>query len=197
MTLEIGLHMAVALRLAAKGRARVDPGVVVDLHEGFECDAKLPAVVKHGIVVVGDAPGTRVEVLAPGEAAVLHAAAQLGEGVATAYRPAASTCALVVFQDCRPVSRHCAVRAPRDRRADQRRGRGLLPFFAPAGSLRRSLKSDSAAKQAMSIAWYMAPPPRCLAVVDVGIKVKYRCVWWRLGRPLLPALSGTVGRDAQ
>src|SRR6185369_15042615 len=99
MPLEIGLHMAVALRLAPIGRARVNPGVVIDLHKGFECDAKLPAVVKHGMVVVGDAPGTGVEVLALGEAAVLHAAAQLGEGVATAYRPAASTGTLVVFQD--------------------------------------------------------------------------------------------------
>ena len=77
----------------------MDPGVVVDLHEGFERDAKLPAVVKHGMVVVGDAPRTGVEVLALGEAAVLHVAAQLGEGVAAAYRPAASTGALVVFQD--------------------------------------------------------------------------------------------------
>src|SRR5215207_4513971 len=53
MPLEIGLHMAIALRLAAEGRARMDPGVVVDLHERFERDTKLPAVMKHGIVVVG------------------------------------------------------------------------------------------------------------------------------------------------
>ena len=101
---EVCLHRAVALRLAAERADAVQIGVVVDLDERLERHAEALAVIQQAAVVVGDAPRPRVEIQAGIELAVLHGAAHFGVAVAAAQRPGASAGAVVVFQQLDPVA---------------------------------------------------------------------------------------------
>jgi len=54
--------VAQALRLAAEGILGVQMGVVVDLDERFEADAQALAVVEDAAMVMGNPPGSGIEV---------------------------------------------------------------------------------------------------------------------------------------
>ena len=58
MAIIVGLDFAIALRFAAKGVARMDEGVVIDLDERLERDAEAPAIIHHPMMMIGNAPGT-------------------------------------------------------------------------------------------------------------------------------------------
>ncbi len=99
MALVVGLHMAIALGLAAKCVLAMHIGVVVDLHEGLQRHAQAPGIVQYAVVVVGNAPGAGVEILAFVKRAVLFEATQLFVVVTPAQGPGAAACALVVLQN--------------------------------------------------------------------------------------------------
>ena len=105
MAIDIGLHMAKALGLARQGLAVVQIGVVVDLVEGFELDAKALVVIQHRMVVVGHAPGAGVEVIALGKAHFLACSIEFSKLVTAAQRPAAATGAALKFEQLHLVAR--------------------------------------------------------------------------------------------
>ena len=84
VAVQVGLHVPVALRLAAERVAVVDVGVEIELDEGFQCDAQPPAVVEDRMVVVRNAPWARIDVVARREAHVLRGPAQFGVAVSAA-----------------------------------------------------------------------------------------------------------------
>ena len=99
---EIGLDLADALRLAAEGVRRVQPGVVIELDERLERHPEPAAIVEDGVVMVGDSPRPRIEVEAGIEGAKLGRAAELGIDVAAADRPVPAARTIVVFEDLDP-----------------------------------------------------------------------------------------------
>ncbi|MNR49881.1 hypothetical protein D3C85_1693240 [compost metagenome] len=62
MALKVSLYFSITLWLATKSLSRVDHGVVVDLNKWLQGDAKLMAVIKHRVMVVGNPPGARVQI---------------------------------------------------------------------------------------------------------------------------------------
>src|SRR5215471_318575 len=101
---EIRLYEAEALWPAVERALGVHIGVVVDLDEGFERDAKPLAVIQDRTMVVGDAPWAGVEIEAAVKGAFLRKAAKLGVGIAAADRPGAAPRAVVVFEDLQLVA---------------------------------------------------------------------------------------------
>jgi hypothetical protein len=77
----------------------VQHGIVIQLNEGFERDAKALAVIEHGVVMVGNAPRPRVDVEAFVEFAGLFRSAKLGEGVAAAQGPVAPAWPAIELED--------------------------------------------------------------------------------------------------
>src|SRR6516162_4383408 len=59
---EVRQYVAQALRLAAEGILSVEISVVVDLDERLKVDSQTLAVVEDTAVVIGDPPGSRIEV---------------------------------------------------------------------------------------------------------------------------------------
>lgn len=105
MATEVGRDFLEPLRLAVKGFRVVQIGVVVDLDERLQLDAKALAVIQHRKMVRRDPPGAGVDVVALAELDRLSKAAQLGKGVAPAQGPAAPACLLAVFQDLHLIAR--------------------------------------------------------------------------------------------
>src|SRR2546421_6534 len=93
------------LRLSAEGVPGMDPGVVVDLNEGFECDAKTPAIIEQRVMMIGDAPRPWVEIEPGVELAALRGTPQLRAAIAAAQRPAAPAGPTVVLEDLHAVPR--------------------------------------------------------------------------------------------
>jgi len=60
VSLKIGLHFAVTLRLTAKGLSGMDKRVVIDLNEGFELHPETLAVSQNSMMVIGNPPGTGI-----------------------------------------------------------------------------------------------------------------------------------------
>lgn len=106
----------IALLLAAEGFGRMKPGVLVLLHEDLQLHAGALAVVQERAVVMRDAPGADIDVLAVREFAGLTVSAHLAELVTALQRPAASARAALVFEDLHLVSR-----APHLERGDHAR----------------------------------------------------------------------------
>ena len=102
---EIGLHGPVTLRLTAEGALRVQVGVVVDLDEGLERDAEALAVIEQRPMVIGDAPGTGIEVEALVEVTILSGAAEFSVAVTAANGPGAATDAVIILQHLNMISR--------------------------------------------------------------------------------------------
>ena len=125
MALKIGLDVANTLRLAAERIRGVEQGVVVELDEGFERDAEALAVIEQGAVMIGNSPGTRIEIEAFLKAAGLCRAAKFGKTVAAAQRPVASAGTAVEFEDLDLVA-GCAQfergRHAREARAEDQHG---------------------------------------------------------------------------
>ena len=88
--------MAQALWLAAERIAGVQIGVIVNLNKRFEADAQALAVIEDAAVVIGNAPGSGIEVKVLVETAGVLTAAEFGKAVATAQRPAAPTPTVVI-----------------------------------------------------------------------------------------------------
>lgn len=107
IALKIGLDMAVSLRLTSECLARMQQRVAIDLYERLELDAEFLAIAKHCMVVIGNAPGTGVDVKPRVEAAFLRCAAEFGIHVVAANRPAAATGFGVVFKNLDRITR-CA-----------------------------------------------------------------------------------------
>src|SRR5882757_7444198 len=105
MAVEISLHLTIALRLAVEGALGMEPGVVIHLNERLERDIELPAIVEHAVVMVGNAPGTRVEIKSRVELTALRRAAEFSVRVAAAQRPATAAGAVVVFEHLDAVAR--------------------------------------------------------------------------------------------
>jgi hypothetical protein len=82
----------------------VDEGVVVELDERLQRHAEGLAVVQQGAVVVRDAPGPGIEVVAGLEPHILGRAAQLGVGIAAVKRPVPAAGAVLVLQDAHRVA---------------------------------------------------------------------------------------------
>jgi hypothetical protein len=137
VAVEVGLHLAQALRLAAVGLPRMQERGVVDLREGLERHAQPVRVIEHAVVVVRDAPRAGVEVQAGVELAVLHGAAELGVGVAAAQRPRAAAGARVVLEHLHAV----AGLAQLEGRDEARHARAEHQH---RGALRRALQVDRA-----------------------------------------------------
>src|SRR2546421_11726409 len=93
------------LRLSAQGVPGMDPGVVVDLNEGFECDAQAPAIIEQRVMMIGDAPRPWVEIEPSVELAALRGTAQLRVAIAAAQRPAAPAGPPIVLEDLHAVPR--------------------------------------------------------------------------------------------
>ena len=68
MAMEVGLDLAIALRLAAESLGGMDIGVVIDLGEGLERHAQAVHIMQDALMVIGQAPGTGIDVLARIEA---------------------------------------------------------------------------------------------------------------------------------
>src|SRR5271157_3318613 len=79
-------------------------GVVIELNERLERNAKPAAVIKDCMVVVRDPPGPRIEIEAVVEHAALRWASELAIGVATPDRPVSTSGAVIVLQDLDPVA---------------------------------------------------------------------------------------------
>ncbi|MNN17469.1 hypothetical protein D3C81_1306590 [compost metagenome] len=62
MALKVCLYFTITLWLAAESLSGVDHGVIVDLNKWLQGDAELMAVIKHRVMVVGNPPGTRVQI---------------------------------------------------------------------------------------------------------------------------------------
>src|SRR4030095_9317351 len=92
------------LRLAAECALRVHISVVVDLDEGLERDAEPLAVIEDRLVVIGNAPGSGVEILPLVKRARLTCAIDLGDAVAAPDRPAAAAGACFAFQQLPPIA---------------------------------------------------------------------------------------------
>ncbi len=129
MAVEIGLHFAIALGLAAIGVGVVDIGVVVDLGEGLERHAQPVGVMQDAVMMMRQPPGTGIDVLAGIELDMLGGAAEFGVSVAAIERPVPPAGAAVIFQHLHFVARIAQLdrrRHARDARAqDENRGAGL------------------------------------------------------------------------
>src|SRR5215208_3783316 len=84
--------------LPPNGRARMQIGVVVDLDERLQRDAAPLAVVEDRVVVIGNAPRPRIDVVAGIEVTFLRVAAELGVAVAAAQGPVPPTGAAVILE---------------------------------------------------------------------------------------------------
>src|SRR5258708_2943842 len=98
MPLIVGLDLPKAPRLAAEGAAAVQIGVVIHLQERLERHAEPLAVAQHAAVVIGDSPGTGIDVQVLVESALLSESAELRVAVAAAQTPIAPACTAVEFQ---------------------------------------------------------------------------------------------------
>ena len=78
---------------------------MIDLHKRFERDAQAFAVVEHATMVIRQAPGTRIDVEAGIELALLGLSSQFRVAIAAAQRPVAAARARVVFQHLHLVAR--------------------------------------------------------------------------------------------
>src|SRR5258706_4332709 len=87
MTLVVGLDRAQPLRLTAERLVAVQIGVVVELHEWLERNAKALAVAQHPAMVVRQPPRTGIDVQTRIKTALLGLSAQLCIAVAPAQRP--------------------------------------------------------------------------------------------------------------
>jgi hypothetical protein len=76
----------------------VQQSVVIELDERLERDAELPAIIQHGMMVIGNPPRPRIEIVALFEFAGLARAAELGEAITAAQCPVASAGPAVEFQ---------------------------------------------------------------------------------------------------
>src|SRR5690606_11203325 len=99
MSAEIGGDFLEAHRLATECSGTVHVGVIVHLTEGLQLHAKTLAVVQHCMMVAGDSPGTRIQVIAFSKFDLLGSTAELCEAVSTAKRPAPSAGLFPVFQN--------------------------------------------------------------------------------------------------
>src|ERR1044071_4494685 len=104
MAVEIRQHVAETLRLAAERVLRVQIGVVIDLDERLESNPQPLAVIKNAVMVIRDAPRSRIEIEPRVELAGLLETAELGVAVAAAQRPGAAAGAVVVFEDLHLVA---------------------------------------------------------------------------------------------
>ena len=99
MAAQIRIDLANALRLAAESVGRMEIRVVIETGERLERDAELPAIIDHRMMVIGNAPGTWVEIMPLGEAAGLRFAAKFGDFVAAANAPVPAARTLVIFEN--------------------------------------------------------------------------------------------------
>jgi hypothetical protein len=60
--IEVRQYVAQALRLATEGIPGVQIGIVVNLDERFEADTQALAVVQDAAVVIGNSPGSGIEI---------------------------------------------------------------------------------------------------------------------------------------
>src|SRR5271168_5667501 len=105
MALKIGLDIADALRSAAERIRVVQQRVVIELDERLKRDTEPLAIIQQRAMVIGNAPGPRIEIEALFEFAGLGRAAQFGEAVAAAQRPVASARTAVELQHLDLVAR--------------------------------------------------------------------------------------------
>ena len=133
VALVVGLHLAKALRLASVRFTGMHIGVVVDLHERLEHHAEALAVIEHGVMMIGNAPGAGIDVLALVEAALLAKTAQLRVLIAAAQRPAAPARNRIVFEHL-----HAVAGVAQLERRDQARDTGAQDQHG--GALRRALQ---------------------------------------------------------
>ena len=103
--LEIRLHRADTLRPAVERLGRMKQRIVVELNERLQRHAETAAVIEDRVVVVGNAPGPRIEIETVGESAGLGGAAEFGVDVAAADRPVPAAGARVVFENLHLVAR--------------------------------------------------------------------------------------------
>src|SRR5208337_4830406 len=102
--LEVRLDLPNPLGLAVEGRGRVKIGIVIELNERLESNAKPATVIENCMMVVRDPPRPRIEIKAVVEHAVLRGAAEFSVGIATPNRPVSPSGTGIVFQELDLVS---------------------------------------------------------------------------------------------
>ncbi len=128
VTLVVRLHVTEALRPPAVGAGGVNVGVVIDLHEGLERDPEAAAVIEHRVMMIRNAPRTRVDVQIPVEPALLAESAEFRVFIAAAQRPAAPSRLRVEFQDLHAIPGLAQLHGrdhPRDAGAEDQHRRAL------------------------------------------------------------------------
>ena len=83
----------------------MDQGIVVELDKGLQRHAEALAVMQQRAVMVRNAPGAGVQVMAIGELHILGGAAEFRVLVAAIERPVPAAGAVLVFQDLDLVAR--------------------------------------------------------------------------------------------
>ncbi len=140
MALEVDRQLLVALRLAAEGIGAVDQAVVVHLDEGFQLHPELLAVMQQGAMVVRDAPGAGVEIVARSKAHGLDRTADFLDPVAATNGIGAASCAALELQHLHLVAGLGQfIGGQQTRQPATQHQHGLAG--PPAGQLRRSGKA--------------------------------------------------------
>src|SRR5208283_4362045 len=98
--LEVRLDLPNPLGLAVEGRGRVKIGIVIELNERLESNAKPATVIENCMMVVRDPPRPRIEIKAVVEHAVLRGAAEFSVGIATPNRPVSPSGTGIVLGGC-------------------------------------------------------------------------------------------------
>src|ERR1700736_1206542 len=105
MALIIGLDLTIALRLAAKGPAAVQIGVVIDLEERFEGHTEPLAVAENASMVIGNSPRPGIDVQVFVEPTLLGESTEFRVAAAAAQAPIAPAGTIVVFQHLHLIAR--------------------------------------------------------------------------------------------
>ena len=105
MAFEIDGQLLVALGLAAKRLAVVNEGVVIELDEGFELNTEHLAIMQQRAVMVRNAPGAGIEIIAGLERAGLRDAADFHDLVAAAHGIVPAAGAILIFEHFDSIAR--------------------------------------------------------------------------------------------
>ena len=94
--------------LPSKARVELQEGVVVELDERLEGDAKPPAIVQERVMMIGNAPRAGIEVETRVKLAALRRSAQFRVGVAASEGPIPPTRTQIVLEDLDLVASSCS-----------------------------------------------------------------------------------------
>src|SRR5471030_2714517 len=104
MPLVVGLDLSETLRLAAKGLAAVQIGVIVHLKEGLKTDAEPLGVMHNAVMMIGNPPRPWIDVQVLVEFALLGESAKFRIAVAAAKAPVAPARPAVVLENLNLVA---------------------------------------------------------------------------------------------